>query len=264
MPACAHPPEPLAAATLTQRMGRGRRALECWIARPAAPRPDAPPLVAIHGISRGARVQAEIFATSAAAAGRTVIAPLFDDARWRGYQRVIQCRSDRALLALLDELGAEGLVAPGRFDLAGYSGGAQFAHRFAMLYPHRLRRLSVCAAGWWTMPGDAEFPYGLSGVWGRRLAAGLDRFLALDIRVSVGAADDSPDEAMRSTPALNAAQGGDRVSRARAWVAALNAEAARRGLPAPRLSLSLLPKAGHDFAACAAAGLIDLTLSDTL
>jgi pimeloyl-ACP methyl ester carboxylesterase len=223
------------------------------------------PLVAIHGIGRGARELAETFAAQAAGHGRAVIAPLFDAGRWNGYQRAVAPRrADYALLGLLDELSAEGLVPAGRFDLAGYSGGAQFAHRFAMLYPHRLRRLSVCAAGWWTMPDDAAFPYGLSGDWGARLAAGLDRFLALDIRVSVGAADDRPDAATRSTPALDAAQGGDRVGRAGAWVAALRGEAARRGLPALRLSLTLLPGAGHDFAACAAAGLTDLTLADTL
>ncbi len=265
MPASASLPGTVGAFALRQHRGRGPRALDCWIARPAAPRPDAPPLVAIHGIGRGAREMAEIFAVRAAAQGRTVIAPLFDEERWNGYQRAVAPRrADRALLALLDELTTEGLVASGPRDLAGYSGGAQFAHRFAMLYPRRLRRLSVCAAGWWTMPDGAAFPYGLSGEWGARLAAGLDRFLALDIRVSVGGADDVPDPAMRASPALDAAQGGDRVSRARAWVAALRAMAARRGIPDPRLSLTVLPGAGHDFSACAEAGLVDLTLAETV
>jgi pimeloyl-ACP methyl ester carboxylesterase len=265
MPALARLPESAPAFTLHHRPGRGQRALDCWVARPASPRPDAVPLVAIHGISRAAREMAETFAAQAAAEGRTVVAPLFDAARWNGYQRAVAPRrADCALLGLLDEVSAEGVGATGRFDAVGYSGGAQFAHRFAMLYPHRLRRLSVCAAGWWTMPDAAAFPYGLSGDWGVRLAAGLDRFLALDIRVSVGAADDRPDAATRSAPALDAVQGVDRVTRARAWLAALRGEAARRGLPAPRLSLTLLPGAGHDFAACAAAGLTDLTLADTL
>lgn len=265
MPALARVPGSAPAFTLHHRPGRGPRALDCWIVRPADPRPEAPPLVAVHGIGRGACEVAEAFGARAAVLGRPVIAPLFDAACWNGYQRAVAPRrADAALLRLLDELSAEGFPPVGRFDLAGYSGGAQFAHRFAMLYPHRLRRLSVCAAGWWTMPDDTAFPYGLSGPWGARLAAGLDRFLALDIRVSVGAADDRPDAATRSTPALDAAQGPDRVSRARAWVAALHATAARRGLPAPRLSLTPLPGAGHDFAACAAAGLADLTLADTL
>jgi pimeloyl-ACP methyl ester carboxylesterase len=251
-----------AAFALIHRPGRGPRALDCWLALPAAPRPGARPLIAVHGIARGAREQAEAFAPAAAAQGRVVVAPLFDEARWSGYQRAVAPRrADAALLGLLSELEGEGAIAPGPFDLFGYSGGAQFAHRFAMLYPHRLGSLSVCAAGWWTMPDATAFPYGLGGDRGALLGAGLDRFLGLDIRVSVGADDDRPDGATRSTPALDAAQGPDRLSRARAWVAALRAEAARRGLPAPKATFALLPSCGHDFGACAAAGLVDLALS---
>lgn len=248
---------------LLHRPARGPGALPCWIALPDEPLPDAPPLVAVHGIARGAQEQAETFGAEACAAGRIVVAPLFDEASWTGYQRALAPkRADLALLGLLDGLADAGLIPPGPFDLAGYSGGAQFAHRFALLYPHRLRRLSVCAAGWWTMPGDAPFPYGLGGRRGAVLAAGLDRFLGLDIRVSVGADDDRPDAATRSTPDLDAAQGPDRVSRARAWVAALRVEAARRGHDTDRLSLAMLPGSGHDFRACAAAGLARLTLDD--
>ena len=255
-----------AAHTLRLLPGRGPRSLDCWLALPARPDPAAPPLVAVHGIGRGAREMAENFAARAAAEGRAVVAPLFDETRWQGYQRAVAPRrADLALLGLLGDLAAAGIVAGDAVDLVGYSGGAQFAHRFAMLYPHRLRRLSVCAAGWWTMPTPAAaFPYGVAGAWGMRLAAGMDRFLGLDLAVSVGADDDRPDPAMRSAPALDAAQGPHRVARAQAWVAALRAEAARRGLPAPRLSLTLLPGCGHDFAACAAAGFVDLTFNQTL
>ncbi|MGF1659689.1 MAG: hypothetical protein ACFCUS_09685 [Rubrimonas sp.] len=251
------------ACALVHRPGRGSRALDCWLALPADPAPGARPLVAVHGIGRGAREQAEAYAARAAAEGRIVVAPLFDERRWTGYQRAVAPRrADLALLALLADLEGEGLIGAGPVDLAGFSGGAQFGHRFAMLYPHRLRRLSVCAAGWWTTPDAATaFPYGLGGAWGARLEAGLDRFLGLEIAVSVGAGDDQPDAATRSTPALDAAQGPDRAARARAWTEALRAEAARRGLAEPRLTLDLLPGCGHDFAACAQAGLLDLAFA---
>ena len=252
--------------SLRRRIGRGALALDCLIATPAEPRPGARPLVAVHGISRAADEQIEAFGHRAAAQGRTVVAPLFDAERWSGYQRVLAPRrADRALLALLAELEAERAIEPGPVDLAGYSGGAQFAHRFAMLYPHRLSRLSVCAAGWWTTPdAAAPFPYGLGGAKGELLAASVERFLALDIAVSVGALDDQPDAATRSTPDLDAAQGRDRVARARAWTEALRDEALRRGLPPPRLSFTLLPSCGHDFRACAQAGLVDLTLAPSV
>lgn len=240
----------------------GPRALDCWLALPAAPVEGAAPLVAVHGISRNAREIAETFAARAAAQGRAVIAPVFDEARWNGYQRAVAPRrADTALIALLEELSLAGVADTRRVDLFGYSGGAQFAHRFAMLYPHRINRLTAAAAGWWTYPDATPFPYGMGGErWGAMMAAGLPGFLALDIAVAVGARDDAPDAATRSTPALDDQQGPNRLCRARGWVSALRAAAAVRNLPEPRLTLRQLPGAGHDFAACARAGLTALTL----
>ena len=39
------------------------------------------------------------------------------------------------------------LADANQFELAGYSGGAQFAHRFAMLYPQMVSRLTVSFGG---------------------------------------------------------------------------------------------------------------------
>lgn len=236
------------------RKARGPRALSAWVALPERPEPGALPLVAVHGIARDAQAQAEAYAPGAAAAGRAVIAPLFDEETWGGYQRVKPCRADRALLSLLDDVEAEGMTETRRFDLAGFSGGAQFGHRFAMLYPERLRRLTLAAPGFWTFPDDAPFPYGFGGDWGAKLASGFARLLALDIAVAVGAADVERDENTRVSSALDAQQGPHRLARARAWVAALRAAAAARGLASPRINLSVLPGLGHNFDACARDG----------
>lgn len=236
------------------RPGRGRKGLACWIARPAAPRPGAAPLVAIHGISRQADLHAALFAPAAAAQGRTVIAPLFDEGAWPGYQRLVaRGRADLALLSLLEELRVEGVLGGGKIALFGFSGGAQFAHRFAMLYPHMIERLCVASAGWWTFPDDAPFPYGLGGVWGARIAAGLPRFLSLPVTVCVGAGDDAPDENTRSGAAIDAQQGRDRLTRARRWADALRAAATAREI-APRVKFVVLPDAGHDVAQCVRSG----------
>ncbi|SEA98962.1 hypothetical protein [Rubrimonas cliftonensis] len=244
-----------------------RSGLSCWLALPDRPRPGARPLIAVHGIGRAARLKAETFAARAAAQGRAVIAPLYDEAFWNGYQRAVAPRrADLALLELLKDLRAEGVVDAAGFDLFGYSGGAQFAHRFALLYPHLVGRLSLGAAGWWTFPDAAPYPYGLGGDgWGARMAAGLPRFLGLDIVVTIGAQDCEPDDATRRGEAIDAQQGVDRLTRARAWVAALREAAAARALAPPRIRLAVLPDAGHDFADCAAAGdglLVTLTLGD--
>lgn len=252
---------------LILRPGRGRREPPVWIAFPHRPAPAAPPVAAIHGISRDAEGIAARLAPRAAAQGRVLVAPLFTQEDFPRYQRAA-CgrRSDRALLTLLDSLAAEGAVAPGPVDLAGYSGGAQFAHRFAWMHPHRVGRLTVAAAGWWTFPDAAPFPRGLGPAESgpadapRWLKANLRAFLDREIAVAVGRFDDAPDAATRTSPELDARQGPDRLTRARRWTEAMGAAARQLGLREP--TLTVLPDCGHDFHACAAAGLDRLILPD--
>jgi pimeloyl-ACP methyl ester carboxylesterase len=240
---------------IVERPGRGRREPSTWLALPRRMAPDAEPLVAVHGIQRGAEEQARLFADRAAALGRPVIAPLFDARRYPRYQRAVaRDRADLGLLGLLDALAAEGL-ATRRFALFGFSGGAQFAHRFAWLYPHRITRLAVAAAGWYTFPDNAAFPYGLGPKGRERLdfgancRANLADFLALPIDVIVGSLDNVVDDNTRSGPAIDAQQGTDRLTRARRWTAALRRAV---GAPAhePTVTLHVLEGCGHTFRQC--------------
>jgi pimeloyl-ACP methyl ester carboxylesterase len=245
-------------AALVYREARGTGDLPCWMALPSDPLSDAPPLVAVHGIQRGARGIARRLLARAAAARRPVIAPLFEKTDWPRYQQVVRKgRADWALLSLLYDLRMDGLVSGDRFDLHGHSGGAQFAHRFAMLYPHRIRRLTVGAAGWYTVPDETPFPLGLGVTvrngrlndWGPRMAARLDTFLRLPIQIYVGARDNQPDDATRRSPELDRQQGEDRLTRARHWQAALRSAAEARGI-APRIDLMIIPDAGHGVRTC--------------
>ena len=245
------------------RQGRGDRALDCWLAGAVAPRRDAPPIVAVHGISRQARQQAELLADRAGRLGRLVIAPHFDEVRWHRYQQVVRGgRSDLALLALMAELRLAGVWRTSTFDLAGYSGGAQFAHRFAMLYPNLVRRLTTCSAGWYTHPDETGFPYGLGGAdrrdtgWDWRMRAGLDRFLALPIRIAVGSEDCVSDPNTRRGAVIDAQQGTDRLERAQRWASALARAAVARNLRAD-VAVTVLPGCGHDFAECVVRGGLD-------
>ena len=272
MPITASPPadfERNSNVTLLHRPAKGRGALGCWLALPHEISADAPPLVAIHGIRRRAQVQAELFGARATALGRPVIAPLFDERSWRRYQQVVRNkRADLALLALMMELRLADIWRTRTFELVGYSGGGQFVHRFAMLYPQLIARLTVVSAGWFTFPDDAAFPYGLaarpgrSDDWGPRLAAGLNRFLRLPIQVCVGAHDNVSDAHTRSTPEIDRQQGPDRMARAKRWVSALREAAVARGID-PCVSFEVLPNSGHDFHDCVRQGGLDrLVLPD--
>lgn len=260
--------DPAAGFDLVLRPGRGRRQPPVWIASPRRPATGARPLAVIHGISRDAGGIAARLAPRAAAQGRVLIAPLFTAEDFPRYQRAA-CgrRSDRALLTLLDWLAAEGSIAPGAVDLAGYSGGAQFAHRFTWMHPNRVARLTVAAAGWWTFPEAAPFPRGFGPAdaapaeAARWLRANLRAFLDREIAVAVGRLDDAPDRTTRSSPEIDARQGPDRLTRARRWTLAMRAAALRLAL-SRRPTLSVLPGCGHDFHACADAGLDRLILPD--
>ena len=99
-------------------------ALACWLAVPRHADPAARPLVAIHGIRRGAQEQAVLFAERAAALGRYVIAPLFDVDNWSTYQRLGRLRrADLALINLLQQLQGEGIGQRSQIDLFGFTRG---------------------------------------------------------------------------------------------------------------------------------------------
>ena len=122
-----------------------------------------------------------------------------------------------------------------------------------MLYPHRVAALHLAAAGWYCLPDDTmPYPYGLapgkdrfSTLWARRNAEGLRDFLGLPTCVYVGTEDVTRDPALRKTASLDAKQGPNRHARARSYVAALNAAAARHGLE-PRARLVELTDCDHD------------------
>jgi pimeloyl-ACP methyl ester carboxylesterase len=220
---------------------------DAWIVGPATA--TAPPVVAVHGVTRGVEEMARTLLPRARATGRTVVLPRFSRADWPRYQRAAcERRADRALLRLMSALEEEGRVAPGPFDLAGFSGGAQFAHRFTWLHPERVGRLCAASPGWWTFPDpEAPWPYGMGGE--PILAANLGRFLDRRIVVCVGSDDIARDCNLRKGPRIDARQGPTRVIRARRWCAMAGTRAREAGLE-PAISLRMLQGCGHDFAAC--------------
>ncbi|MCE8008450.1 alpha/beta hydrolase [Aestuariivita sp.] len=248
---------------LVHRPAKGPCGLACWLALPEHIAPGAAPLVAVHGIRRGATLQARLFARRAAALGRPVIAPIFDETGWAGYQQAcVRGRADLALLDLVSVLHGEGVVRSQTFDLFGFSGGAQFAHRFAMLHPDRVEDLTIASPGWYTFLDGAPYPYGLSprpghvDIWAERLIANLSRFLALSINVCVGERDCVVDKNTRSGLEINAQQGLHRLDRARRWSAALRAAAAAMGVVSD-VRLHVLKDCGHDFENCVLSGGLD-------
>lgn len=216
------------------------------------------PLIVMHGISRDAAAMVRHFGPEAERTGRIIVAPRFDEKHWPIFQRPTRnARPDRALLALLDALALQYPGFDGPVDLFGYSGGAQLAHRTAMLYPHRFADVHLGSAGWYCLPDtDVPYPYGLAPAEGRKVnwrhckLAMLPAFLNLNITVYTGDLDTERDEALRQNDVVDAAQGLTRFDRAGAYVHALR-KAAKQHDITPQSRLVLLPECAHDFDECA-------------
>lgn len=223
----------------------------------------APAVVSVHGINRGVEAMVAHLMPRARETGRTLVVPHFDEENWRRFQRAAcRDRADFALLRLMSDLRAEGLVSPAPFDLCGFSGGAQFAHRFTWLYPAMVGRLCVASPGWWTFPDpETAWPMGMANGpqgegHGFHLRANLRRFLDRSITICVGSDDTTRDENLRKSAAMDAQQGAHRVARATRWRAAMVAAARREGMT-PRIDFRVLPGCGHDFVECATHGGLD-------
>ncbi|SMO43958.1 alpha/beta fold hydrolase [Paracoccus laeviglucosivorans] len=223
-------------------------------------RPRRAPLLALHGISRDANAIRRGFLAETLGSGRVLVTPRFGRKHWPHFQRIGRARPDLAVLELLAQAGRHGDFDTGKFALFGYSGGAQFVHRFAMLYPGRVAALHVAAAGWYCLPDPTvAWPAGLGRAKGpvapiaNLKLAQLDAFLRLPVRLYVGTRDDAREPALRQGRRLDAIQGRTRIERAQNYLLAFANAARQRGIR-PDISLTLLPGCGHDFTECAREG----------
>lgn len=218
-----------------------------------APSMTAGVLAVVHGQGRSVERLINAFAPRARLAGFSVLAPIFSDTLYHGYQRLGgaggACAAAGAFSAICDDvyrrIGTDSVPTA----IAGYSAGGQFAHRYAMAFPGRVSRLVVADAGWYTMPDPmVAFPFGCGpsiDVPGGLTQ--LDAFLSLPIRVMVGEGDVTRDAGLRVSPALDRSQGYNRLERAQCWTESVRRTAMERGIP-PRISFELLPNCGHSAA----------------
>ena len=229
----------LARGTVLRRALRADPSQEYMLYVPTRAARGASIFVTVHGISRNLEEHATLLAPYADEHGMVLVAPSFTRDRHEGYQRLgagrAGRRADVALDAILDEVAASTGADARRFHLFGYSGGAQFAHRYTLAHPERVRGAVIGAAGWYTFPDDkTPYPYGL-GPSAERSGLRFDpaRFLRVPITVLVGADDTEQGENLRRNPLVDRQQGTTRRERARRWVEAMNDAARRRGLEPP-------------------------------
>ena len=211
----------------------------------------APVFVSVHGLSRNAEEHANLFAPHCEDLGVVLVAPLFREEQSSDYQRLGRLgrgtRADSALESILEEITLLTGAATAPIHLFGFSGGAQFAHRYAMAHPHRVARAVIAAAGWYTFPdGRKRYPYGI------RASRDLpnvrfdpEEFLQVPITVIVGDRD-TTNEDLRRTKRVNRQQGATRLERALNWVNAMHGAARAHHLD-PLVTFESIPGGDHSF-----------------
>ncbi len=131
----------------------------------------APLIVSIHGSDRRPEMLRTLLAPLCDRLGAVLLVPLFpigsvapDDEP--GYKVCLfrGVRYDHALLSMIEDAASRVAIDADRFSMTGFSGGAQFALRFMLLQPHRLRAVSLGAPGYVTLL-DKALPWwaGLGG-----------------------------------------------------------------------------------------------------
>lgn len=159
--------------------------------------------VLVHGSDRAAESLRELFMEWAETTGTALLAPLFpagivdptdiDNYKSLEYEGI---RFDLVLSDMLDDL-AGWVDRPLEPDvlLFGFSGGAQFAHRFFLIHPERVLALSIGAPGnvtlldhtrdWWVGIGNTAAVFGHD--------VDIERLAAVPVQTVIGGDDDGRD-----------------------------------------------------------------------
>lgn len=210
-------------------------------------------LVCVHGVSRNALEQIQLLRPYAERFGFALIAPLFEPNVFRDYQRLGRRghgpRADLALIRGLTEIGSTTSLNTNKVAMFGFSGGAQFVHRFALAHSQRVSSMILGAAGWYTMPDTQQpYPYGIrdtKGLGATRL--NVRAVSRLSTLVVAGSQDtDVNDSELNRSPRVLLHQGPHRLARARSWVEGMQGAASRHGTTAD-IQLRVLPGIGHSF-----------------
>lgn len=231
--------------------------------RAFAPRAESkrPMLVVVHGNSRRSAQQFRSFLPAAMEHQFAMVAPDFDDVRFIGYQRLAGASGSFAALEawheLLDDLAERHSLDTSRVDLFGFGGGAQFAHRAALMSPHRVHRLVIACAGWFTWLDHAQtFPHGLSTTSGAP-QPDVTSFLDLGVLVLAGEQDVQRDRTLRMSRKIDRRQGTNRLLRTLAWTDHLEETARTHGV-STQVHFDLLEGCQHSFRdTVASAGLVE-------
>ena len=243
-----------------------------WYYLPTDFKADGNVVFVMHGVNRNGDDYRDNWIELAQKKNFLILAPQFSDEEYPSslrYQQGNILREDgspndksewsvTAIDRIFDHVVLQQRLKAKDYVIFGHSGGAQFVHRMALLYPEARARLVITAnAGWYTMPERSiAYPYGLQNT--PIDEATLKTTLKQRVIVLLGEEDtDSEHRHLRRTPEAMA-QGKHRLERGQAFFAHAQSKAADLGVPF-RWKLVTVPNVAHENAkmAIAAAKLIE-------
>lgn len=217
---------------------------------PAGLHSGSPIIVSVHGISMNAAEHMVRMRAIGEAVGAAVVAPCFAKKLYPRYQQLQDSqtgiRSDLALIDILADVRRRSGIRTQKIHLTGFSGGAQFAHRFALYHADLVASCVSCSAGWYTFPEpEMAFPLGIADGSGPCGLSLHDDWRSVPHHVVVGSRDTAIEDALNMTTAVVALQGTGRRTRARRWVKVMNQGREAKSLLL--VSLTELRGLTHDF-----------------
>ncbi|MFC0406852.1 alpha/beta hydrolase [Roseomonas elaeocarpi] len=248
-----------AAIPFTDEAGDPTRPLVLHTYRPASFTPDSPVVLVQHGMNRNGDDYRDFWIPAADRHGLLIVAPNFDNANYPGAEvynnghvllkdGTVQPREKwgYAIPArVFAWLRQAGITRREKAHFFGHSAGGQFGHRMASTQPLDIfEAIAVGNPGWYTLPTlERNFPDGLGGIGLGE--AELLRLLRFPLLILAGEQDiETSGPSLPANPGA-LAQGPHRFARAHNYLAAGQAEAARRGV-ACNWTLVPVPHIGHD------------------
>ena len=192
-----------------------------------------------------------------------VISPVFDEARfgsrsqgYGGYRGLFgkHIGADEFVNQLIGKYARQIKDGDGKFLLYGHSAGGQFAVRYTVRHPERVKKTVASASGRYSYPTtQVAWPYGAGSFrrtvsWDKGTVKNsetveprLENYAKAvsKIAIVIGAKDTKPQ------PERPGHIGGTRVEFARSWASQMNRLAASRGQPG-RIKVTVVPGIGHD------------------
>lgn len=242
-----------------------RPALKVWYTLPDKAGKETPIVFALHGMTRTAEATRDAWAPAANERGMIVVTPEFDT---KSYPKAAQYNlgntqdgngkaipadqwTYRVIEELFDEMKKRTGSTASEYSLYGHSAGAQFAHRLLLQLPKaRVKRVISANAGYYVMPDEGPFPYGMK-------ASGISpeqecRAYGVPMTVLLGEQDNDPaHHQLNNTPDAKA-QGAHRLARGETFFSATKKRAAALKCKFA-WELKTVPGVAHEFAKMAVA-----------